>query len=125
MLREDLKDAPQWVDGIINPVNSFMEYIYQALNKNISYADNIACSIREFTYVTPSTYPTMDDVEFISGIKVKATDVRLMQVYEKATYLPPTSAVSIPWIESNGSIIIKAIPGLAASKSYLIRIKIS
>ena len=125
ILKEDLKEAEAWVDVIINPVNSFMEYTYQAMNKNISYADNIACSIREFTYITPSTYPTMDDVEFLSGIKVKATDVRLMQIYDKATYLPPTSAVFIPWIEVNGSIIIKAIPGLLASKSYLVRIKIS
>jgi hypothetical protein len=126
ILREDLKDAPTWIDGVINPVNSFMEYMYQAMNKNISYFDNVACSIREFTYVTPSTYPTMDDVEFQSLLKVKATDVRLMQIYDKETFLPPTAtAVYIPWTENNGSIIIKSIPGLTASKSYLIRIKIS
>ena len=125
ILREDLKDAPTWVEGIIGPVNSFMEYIYQAMNKNINDADNIACSIREFTYITPSTYPTMDDVEFQSGLKIKATSVILQQILVKETFLPPVSAVYVPWYENSGSIVIKPIVGLVASTSYLVRIKIS
>lgn len=125
ILKEDLKDAPNWVDGIIGPVNSFMEYIYQSLNKNINDADNIACTIKEFTYITPSTYPVMDDIEFLSGLKVKATSVILQQILVKSDYMPPVSAVYVPWFEKNGSIVIRPIVGLAASTSYIVRIKIS
>jgi len=125
ILREDLKEAPSWIEGVIAPINSFMEYIYQAMNKNISYADNIACTIREFTYITPSTYPTMDNVEFLTGLKVKATDARIMQILDKDTFMPVLNATSLPWYEDNGTIIISAIPGLTASKSYIVRIKIS
>ncbi len=31
ILREDLKDAPAWVNGLIGPLNAFMESVYQAL----------------------------------------------------------------------------------------------
>lgn len=125
ILREDLKDAPDWVSGIIVPVNSFMEYIYQAMNNNITDSDNIACSIKELTYITPSTYPTMDTVEFLSGLKVKATGVQLLQIYEKSNYTPPTSAVYVPWVEDNGTIKIFPITGLSASKTYILRLRVS
>lgn len=125
ILREDLKDAPDWVNGILVPVNQFMEYIYQAMNKNISDSDNISCQIKELTYITPSTYPVMDNVEFLSTLKVKATGVTLLQVVDKDTYVPPTSAVYVPWVEMNGSITIYPITGLAASKIYTIRLRVS
>lgn len=125
ILREDLKDAPEWVNGILVPVNQFMEYIYQAMNRNISDSDNISCQIKELTYITPSTYPTMDNVEFLSTLKVKATGVTLLQVVDKDTYLPPTSAVYVPWYENNGSIVILPITGLVASKIYTIRLRVS
>jgi len=125
ILREDIPDAPNWVTGLIGPVNTFMEYVYQALNKNISNYDNLLCQIKEITYVTPSTYPTMSNVEFLSALKVKATGLTLLQIYEKGTYTPPTSAVYIPWVENNGAIVIYPITGLVASKVYTVRLQLT
>ena|SRR5690606_16750819 len=126
ILREDLSGAPDWVQGIIAPLNAFMEYVYQALNRNVSDADNIACQVKELIYTTPSTYPTMDNVEFQSTLKFKATGLQLLQIYERSTYTPPTSAVYVPWVEdSNGAIIIYPVIGLAASKTYVLRVRLS
>lgn len=125
ILREDLPGAPDWVLNLITPINTFMEYVYQALNKNISNYDNILCQVKELVYVTPSTYPVMGNVEFLSTLKVKATGVKLLQVYDRATYTPPTSAVYVPWVEIDGKIIIYPVTGLQASKTYILRIEVS
>lgn len=125
ILREDLKDAPGWITGVIDPINNFMEVVYQALNKNITYSENVAAFVKELTYTTPSTYPTMDDVEFVSVLKTKATGLQLLQIIDKATYAPPAGPVYVPWVEDNGTIVISPITGLAASKTYVVRLLVS
>ena len=125
ILREDLKDAPNWVSGIIDPFNSFAEAIYQAMNKNITFSENVACFIKEIVYTTPAGYPTMDDIEFMNELKVKATGIFVMQAVERSTYVPAVGPVYVPWIEDSGSIIVSSITGLAASKTYNIRLLVS
>jgi hypothetical protein len=122
ILREDVKGAPDWINSVIGPINSFMENVYTALNKNVTFSENIASFIKEITVTTPSGYPTMDDIEFMSELKTKALGVTVMQAYEKSTYAPAPGPVYAPWIEDNGSIILSQITGLEASKTYLIRL---
>lgn len=124
ILREDLKDAPNWINGVIDPVNNFMETVYQALNKNIN-EDNTASQVKEIIYKTPSTYPTMGNIQFNSTLKTKAKGVDVMQVYNKDTYTPAAGPVYVPWIENNGVIIIYPITGLEASKTYVVRLRIT
>lgn len=122
ILREDLKGAPDWVSSLIDPLNSFMETIYQGFNKNLTITENVGCFVKELTYTTTSTYPVSIDVQFMSTLKTKAIGVQLLQVYEKANYTPPPGPVYIPWVEINGSIVVGAITGLEASKTYMIRL---
>lgn len=130
ILTEDLKGLPAEVlkglQPLIETVNSFMSVTYQNFNKNISFDANVACFIKELTYRTPATYPTMENVSFISELKTKATGVFLMQALEKTTYTPVTgSTVYVPWEEIEDSIVIRPIQGLAADKLYLIRLLIT
>lgn len=123
ILREDVKDAPNWVNGILDPVNSFMQSVYLALNKNITFSENIASFIREIIYTTPSTYPAgVENVEFMNSLKTRAIGILVAQVYEKATYTPAAGPIYVPWIENNGTLIISTITGLAASKTYVVRL---
>lgn len=123
ILREDLKDAPPWVNGIVSPVNAFMENVYNALNRNLTLNENIASFTQEFTYTTPSTYPTgVQNMSFLNQLKTKPIGVQVMQVYDKATYIPAPGPVYVPWVEVNGSIVIYPITGLEASKTYLVRV---
>ncbi len=125
ILREDLKDAPAYVNGIIDPVNTFMESVYQTLNKNITLTDNITSFLKELTYTTPSTYPSgVDAVSFRNELRTRPIGVLLMQAYDKLNYTPPVGPVYIPWVETNGTITISTITGLAASRSYFVRLVI-
>lgn len=122
ILREDLKDAPGWVSGIIDPINSFMENVYQSLNKNITLQDNVASNIKEITYRTDSSYPSPQEVvTFQNTLRASPIGIVLLQVYDKANYTPPPGPVYIPWVNDNGTITISTITGLEADKAYLVR----
>jgi hypothetical protein len=124
ILREDLKGAPEYVNGIIDPVNSFMESTYQALNKNLTLNENLSSFTKELTYKTVSTYPTNQPVTtFKNSLKIRPTGVWVMQAYDKTTYTPAPGPVYVPWIvDNNGDIAVHTITGLEANKTYLIRL---
>lgn len=126
VLREDVKDAPGWIVPLIDTLNTFMETIYQAMNRNITFHENISCMLKELTYKTPSTYPTgVADMEFTSALKSKAIGLWPIQVIERTTYLPPPGPVWVPWVEDNGVIIVGTITGLEADKTYTVRLLIN
>jgi len=122
ILREDVKEAPDWIRGVIDPLNSFMETVSQALNKNITFTENIASFVKEVSYKTNSTYPlNQEKISFQNLLKSKPTGILVMQVYDKSNYQPAIGPVYIPWVEDSGDILIGTITGLEASKNYFIR----
>jgi len=123
ILREDLKDAPDYINGVLGPLNQFMEIMYQAMNKNIDET-NLQSQIREVTVVVPSTYPVMDAIKFQSTLKVKGTGCTILQCINKTTYLPVATG-NPAWIDNNGVITITEITGLTASETYIIRFRVT
>lgn len=122
ILREDLKDAPPWISQVIEPFNSLGESVYQAFNKNITFADNVASFIKELTYKTSVSYPAAEVVEFANTLKTKAIGLWPLQVVDRSTYLPAAGPIYIPWVENNGVIQVGSITGLVASKTYTVRL---
>jgi hypothetical protein len=125
ILREDIKDAPKWANTVIDTLNTFMDNAYSLFNKNITFSENIGCFIKEISYRTPASYPTMDNLEFMNTLKTKATGILLLQCVDKATYSPPLGPVYVPWVENNGTLVIYPITGLEADKTYIIRLLVS
>lgn len=125
ILREDLKDAPPWIGPMIDILNNFMEAVYQALNRNLTFRENIASFIKDVVYITPSTYPAMGEISFLNELKTKASGVTVLQAVEKNSYVPAAGPVYVPWVENNGQIVVSPITGLAASKTYFIRLLVT
>lgn len=123
ILREDLKDAPSWINGIIDPLNSFMQMVYQALNKNIN-EDNLASQIKEITYKTPASYPIMEVIEFQSILRTKAVGCSILQIVDKNSHVPALGPCYAPWVDNNGAIQIYPITGLEPSRTYIVRLRI-
>lgn len=126
ILREDLSDAPNWVNNLINPMNTFMEMVYQALNSNITLTENIASFIQEVTYTTGSSYPSgQADQSFMNTLKTRPIGVQLLQVFDRQTYEAPPGPVYIPWVANSvNQIVLNTITGLEADKTYTIRLLI-
>ncbi len=123
ILREDVKGAPEWISNIIEPLNTFMEQVYQILNHNVTFTENIASFLKEIVFTTTSAYPTMDPILFMTQLKTKAVSVKICQVYERATYVPKAST-GIAWVDENGTIKVNQILGLDASTTYVVRFEI-
>lgn len=129
ILREDLKEAPSWIEKLLTPLNSFFSVVYEALNKNITFKENIACNIKEMEFKTRADYtlasPVIDGwqgLEFKSGLSYRATGLLIMQIYEKTdNYIPITNGINIDWIDMDGQIIVNYISGLSNSKNYFVR----
>lgn len=127
ILREDLKEAPTWVDKIIYPVNSFFENIYHALNKGLTFEENIASQIKELSFTTSSGYngtvAQWRVINFTSLLKKRAKGLIILQLSQvEAVYTPIEDDVSMDWQDVNGDIQIGLIRGLTASKSYQLRV---
>lgn len=127
ILREDLKEAPSWVERLIYPLNLFIEQIYSALNKNITFQDNIAAAFKELTFTTKATYSSNDweSISFQSGLRTKVSGVVLLQITPlDGTYSAIFSAAQVSWYESQGTIIINYVSGLENSTKYQIKLLI-
>lgn len=126
--REDFPDAPAWIDKLTYPINSFFESVYNSLNKNLTFGDNIASEIKEFTFTTLASYvgtaATWEAIEFQRSIKASPKGVVLLQIYKfgSATYSPIEGDVYMDWSETNGTVTIGLVRGLAASTKYTLRV---
>lgn len=126
--REDLSpDAPSWVDNLLGTLTIFMESVYSALNKDITFTENIACNIREFVINTKNNYTSgnFDAFTFPSGLRSKPNGVIVLSVTNQTN--PDTlftSAVSLDWRDLSGQIQIRNITGLDNSKKYTIKVMV-
>lgn len=128
ILREDLKDAPSWVDRLIDPINQFMETTYSILNKNISFANNIACQLKELDFTTSPIYDknvpsTFNPLKFQSTLRTKAFGMQTVKITEVGgNYTPIIEPIHINWYEYNGEINIPFITNLKPNTRYIINL---
>lgn len=120
---EDISpEAPSWINNLLSPLNSFMENIYSALIKNITFTDNIACMIKDIDFRTTGNYSSSKEFEIINitnTLKTSAQGLFIMQLYNSSDpYSKITNAVTPFWLDDNGIIKIQYITGLADSTQY-------
>lgn len=127
--REDLQEADSWIDKLLFPLNSFMESIYNAMNKNLTFEENIQSSFSTFQFETKSDYSIGNFVaiDLNKGLAttVKIQGVLLCQIYvQNKQQEAITEPVFIDWVELNNKLRIKYISGLSNSTKYVCRILI-
>lgn len=131
IVREDIKNAPDWIESLIGPLNGFMEEIYNALDRDLTIGQNLRGAIKSISFKTRSTYGTASpltngwEVQKISNpMQVKPQLVIIGNVIDKDTFLPITSPVSLSWDFLDGIIRINYVAGLQADKRYEINLLI-
>lgn len=125
--KEDLGDAPDWVDNLLSALNSFMESIYTIVNGNLSFSENINCKIFNYVFITKSDYTTngWDNINISVKLNNKINGVILLAVYNVTdTATLSLTAKSVEWDEQPNSCRIKYISGLANSTKYQVRLLI-
>jgi hypothetical protein len=119
--RADLgKDAPDWVNNLLSPLNSFIEQVYTALNKNITLPENVASQIINIEVNTPADYSIgiFPSINFKRTLARKANLCIIGRAIEINTNSIFINGVFPTWEDNNGTIGIKYISGLENSKNY-------
>jgi hypothetical protein len=116
--RDDLKEAPAWIDRLIYPLNLFMEAVYYALNKNITFEDNILSQRVSFELTAKAA---ASDNKYVFAVTMKS--VPKMVILGKceedaAVFTPIGGAVWIDWTYSEGTVRIESISGLSVGNTY-------
>jgi hypothetical protein len=130
IVREDIKDAPEWIESLIGPLNGFMEEVYNALDRDLTIGQNLRGAIKSINFKTRSSYGTAPllnnwDVQKISNpMQVKPQLVLIGDIVDRDTFLPITSNVSLSWNFLDGIIRINYVAGLEANKRYEIKLLI-
>lgn len=119
--KEDLKDAPSWIDRLLSPLNSFMESVYSALNGKLTFGTNIQGQFKVINLVAGAA-ATNNTFTFTHtlGSNAKINGVVVVHATEVSTqaYTPVSSAVFVSWRQSGQQIVIDAITGLTNTKQY-------
>ena len=113
----------QLLDKLSGTINTGIEVLYNALNNNITFKDNIACTITEFSVKVDSSGTPVGGASFrlsntlkIEGLFViSATDTTSAGSY-------PPGAVFISFTQSNQSVTINNIRGLTPGNNYTIKV---
>ena len=118
---EDYQDL---VDTLSVSINNGFDTIYDALNKKLTFEDNIACTIAEFTVsVDANGTPTKKNTQFKLGENQKTIQgLMVIDCYEEKDELPPTSAPFIAFEKNESNVLIKNIKGLKLNTSYVIKV---
>ncbi len=123
ILREDLgANVPNWTEGLIGPLNSFMEAVYQTLNKNVTFTENIASFIKELTIKTDGS-AEFEPMSFLNQIKTRPQSMQICQVYVKETFTPVAST-GVAWNTDGTNLTVYEITGLGVSTTYIVRLVI-
>lgn len=130
--KEDIPEAPPWIEKVIYPVNLFFDSVYRALNGRLTSPENISAEVKEINFQVPSSYDgtTVSDwdiLTFQSSIGRLAKSLQVMQIIEvvnTGNFAPIGKDITIDWEDENRLIKIHYITGLTASKKYKLRVKI-
>lgn len=126
--KEDIPDSPDWFGVVIDVMNSFMESVYFALNKQITFNDNIACQIKDINFTTSSIYSTgllvdFGKLQFTHTLKTKPQGLFIMQLTQ-SNNAPIIKTVSCDWNQEGGLVYINYISGLEDSTTYNLRVMV-
>lgn len=123
--REEIKDAPDWIQRLLVPINTFFDAIYNALAHNLTFSENFLSQEKVLMFRTKSTYYAgdFDQISFPKSIGKKVSGVFLMQIKKEASYYTPIlNGVFVDWTEINGNVVIGYVTGLEALTSYTLRV---
>jgi hypothetical protein len=121
--REQFQSAPGWIDQLIAPINTFFEIVYNALNKDINFNDNITCQLKQINFKTTAAYnntaANFTEITFPRTLVSTAQGLFVLQLMVVANnYVWIGNGVFVNWYDNNGVITIPLISGLAASTEY-------
>ena len=124
LTREDFPGAPDWIDRLLYPINSFFDSVYTALNKTLTFADNIT-SQTEKIVLTAGAAATDNTYEFPLRMKKRPEFMEWNVVKKDVNYSPIGAAIFIEWQYDGVNVNITSITGLTNGVQYNITVRLT
>ena len=117
--REDLQDAPAWVDPMLTVINAFMDSVYNIMNRNISLTQNLNIQIATINIETDSN-GDIKPIRLKTSIRGKVVGISTIRVVSTDLTVSPT----IYFTQNEDILLISNIASLNNNEKYRIIILI-
>lgn len=115
--RQDFPEAPNWLSGLLYPLNLFMNIIVNALRGQLTLQDNFSVIINELTFVAQAS-ADLNVFSFLWELNRQPIELTMHVTRSDGTY---DSIYPVPsWNLVGNSIQINGIQGLTNGVSYRI-----
>ena len=114
------EDFPKesWSEKLLWPLNRFMNSVYAALNKNLTFTENIRSQVKELNFI----YSTdILPIKFAWTLANRPTDLWVSSVTPQGSAADPTAAVWAQWTFDGSAVVVTKIFGLTADDRYTVR----
>jgi hypothetical protein len=111
--REDLKDAPDWINYLLYPLNLFLDSVYGSLNKSLTFDTNILSQSLSFNLVAGAS-ASANTGKFLLTMKSKPRFLFLTAYLSGGDYFVP----SFTWNYDGTYINITSISSLTNGSTY-------
>lgn len=115
--REDLREAPGWIERLLLVLNDFMRDVFNALNGTLTIGDNVRGEFKTFQ-LKAGAAAADNTLTFTTGVP-RPRHVAVSQVSQADNpYAAVASAVYASWRFEDRKVIINAITGLTSGTTY-------
>ena len=123
ILKEDLgKNVPPWTDKLTYQLNLITDYLKTAFAKGITIKDNLMNPTKVLTIKSTGT-PSLDTVSFLVALPsgYQPLGVQILNCIDLSGVVvgAPVACEMLPGTQ-NGDVVVRAIYGLTAGRSYSI-----
>lgn len=115
--RQDFPDAPNWISGLLYPLNLFMTIVIQALRNQLTIQENMSVVVNDLTFVAKAS-DDLNVFSFLWELNRQPIELTMHVTRTDGTY---DSIYPVPsWNLVGNSIQINGIQGLTNGVSYKI-----
>lgn len=111
------------IDTLGFSLNPMMSQVLNALNKNLTIADNLNMQYKDITITVDATGKPISTTTYkstLTGTTQGITVIKTDNLSSAGTY--PISAPFVSWSDNSGTVTITNISGLQANQKYQIRL---
>lgn len=115
--RQDFPEAPNWISGLLYPLNLFMTLVVQALRNQLTIQENMSVVINDLTFVAQAS-ANLNTFSFLWELNRQPIELTMHVTRADGTY---ESIYPVPsWNLVGNSIQINGVQGLTNGVSYKI-----
>ena len=115
--RQDFPEAPNWISGLIYPLNLFMTIVVNALRNQLTLQDNFSLVVNDLTFVAKAS-AELNTFSFLWELNRQPIELTMHVTRSDGVYEPIYPLPS--WLLVGNSIQINGIQGLTDGVSYKI-----